>query len=118
MNETFFLSNILPQNYENNGNFWYKMEVFCRNLTKQFSDVYVISGPLWLPRQQDGKKIVQYEVRECMKCASRLLGASSFVNQKSALAKPRTMNSTLYPGFFNELTFQGKSIGITTPPPL
>ena len=62
MNETFFLSNILPQNYENNANFWYKMEVFCRSLTKQFSDVYVISGPLWLPRQQDGKKIVRYEV--------------------------------------------------------
>ena len=62
MNETFFLSNILPQDYENNANFWYRLEVFCRNLTKKFSDVYVISGPLWLPCQQDGKKIVSYEV--------------------------------------------------------
>ena len=72
MNETFFLSNILPQNYENNANFWYRMEVFCRNLTKQFSDVYVISGPLWLPCQQDGKKIVQYEVQKCTRNISRL----------------------------------------------
>ncbi|XP_028396223.1 nuclease EXOG, mitochondrial-like [Dendronephthya gigantea] len=62
MDETFLLSNILPQNYENNANFWYRMEVFCRNLTKQFTDVYVISGPLWLPCQRNGKKIVQYEV--------------------------------------------------------
>lgn len=63
MDETFLLSNILPQNFENNGNFWYRMEGFCRNLTKQFSDVYVISGPLWLPFVKDGKKIVEYEVK-------------------------------------------------------
>ena len=64
MNDTFLLSNILPQNYDNNANFWYRMEAFCRNLTKQFNNVYVISGPLWLPYQHDDKKFVKYEVSE------------------------------------------------------
>lgn len=62
MNETFYLSNIVPQDLDNNANFWYRLEAYCRSLAKRYSDVYIVSGPLYLPKQEDGKKIVKYEV--------------------------------------------------------
>jgi len=49
MNQTFFLTNIVPQDLDNNGNYWNRLEIYCRELTKLYSDVYIISGPLWLP---------------------------------------------------------------------
>ena len=27
------------------------MELYCRNLTKTYSDVRIVSGPLWLPEK-------------------------------------------------------------------
>ncbi|XP_076146627.1 nuclease EXOG, mitochondrial [Alosa pseudoharengus] len=63
MAETFYLSNIVPQNYENNAGFWNRLEMYCRDLTKKFEDVWVVSGPLVLPEVgEDGKKTVSYQV--------------------------------------------------------
>ncbi|XP_040208690.1 nuclease EXOG, mitochondrial [Rana temporaria] len=63
MTETFYLSNIVPQNYENNGGFWNRLEMYCRDLAERFDDVWVVSGPLTLPVQhEDGKKSVTYQV--------------------------------------------------------
>jgi len=64
MSATFFLSNILPQNIENNNGFWNRLEMYCRDLAAKFDHVWVISGPLFLPETspQNGKKYVQYEV--------------------------------------------------------
>ncbi|NXP38782.1 EXOG Nuclease, partial [Leiothrix lutea] len=63
MAETFYLSNIVPQNYENNAGFWNRMEMYCRELTERFEDVWVVSGPLTLPQTSgDGKKSVTYQV--------------------------------------------------------
>ncbi|KAJ8277575.1 hypothetical protein GJAV_G00076840 [Gymnothorax javanicus] len=63
MAETFYLSNIVPQNFDNNSGFWNRLEMYCRDLTKRFQDVWIISGPLALPEVgTDGKKIVSYEV--------------------------------------------------------
>ena len=62
MDATFFLSNIVPQDLDNNANYWYRLEAYCRGLTKRYSSVYIVSGPLYLPKQEDGKKIVKYEV--------------------------------------------------------
>ncbi|XP_068094726.1 nuclease EXOG, mitochondrial [Hyperolius riggenbachi] len=63
MAETFYLSNIVPQNYENNGGFWNRLEMYCRDLTERFDDVWVVSGPLTLPTlHEDGKKSVTYQV--------------------------------------------------------
>ncbi|XP_074755974.1 nuclease EXOG, mitochondrial isoform X2 [Athene noctua] len=63
MAETFYLSNIVPQNYENNAGFWNRMEMYCRELTERFEDVWVVSGPLTLPQtNDDGKKSVTYQV--------------------------------------------------------
>ncbi|XP_069898538.1 nuclease EXOG, mitochondrial isoform X1 [Dipodomys merriami] len=63
MAETFYLSNIVPQNYENNSGYWNRIEMYCRELTERFEDVWVVSGPLTLPEtRNDGKKTVSYQV--------------------------------------------------------
>lgn len=63
MDETFYLTNIVPQDIENNAGFWNRLEIFCRDLTQKYNDVWITSGPLFLPtKQEDGKKIVSYEV--------------------------------------------------------
>ncbi|XP_053116011.1 nuclease EXOG, mitochondrial isoform X4 [Hemicordylus capensis] len=63
MAETFYLSNIVPQNYANNAGFWNRMEMYCRELTERFEDVWIVSGPLTLPQiDNDGKKRVTYQV--------------------------------------------------------
>ncbi|OLL24656.1 Mitochondrial nuclease [Neolecta irregularis DAH-3] len=61
MNETFILSNICPQTPQLNH--WAHFEDFCRRLTAQYQTVRIITGPLYLPKQdQDGKWRVSYEV--------------------------------------------------------
>lgn len=64
MNETFFLSNISPQVGKGfNRDAWKKLEEYVRNLTKTYKNVYVCTGPLYLPRREpDGKIYVKYEV--------------------------------------------------------
>ncbi|XP_074168700.1 nuclease EXOG, mitochondrial isoform X1 [Rhinolophus sinicus] len=63
MAETFYLSNIVPQNFDNNAGYWNRIEMYCRELTERFEDVWVVSGPLTLPQTGgDGKKIVSYQV--------------------------------------------------------
>ncbi|CAO3659574.1 unnamed protein product [Rhizopus stolonifer] len=64
MDETFYLTNISPQVGEGfNRNYWAHLEHFCRQLTQKFSDVYVFTGPLYLPHQEaDGKFYVKYQM--------------------------------------------------------
>lgn len=62
--ETFFLSNISPQVGAGfNRHSWNRLEKHVRKLTNVYSDVYVCTGPLYLPKMDiDGKKYVKYEV--------------------------------------------------------
>ncbi|XP_034945318.1 endonuclease G, mitochondrial [Chelonus insularis] len=62
--QTFFLSNMAPQvGHGFNRHSWNRLEKYVRGLTKIYSDVYVCTGPLYLPkRDSDGKKYVRYEV--------------------------------------------------------
>ncbi|KAI4895833.1 hypothetical protein NFI96_016985 [Prochilodus magdalenae] len=63
MEDTFYLSNVAPQNPHLNQNAWNNLEKHCRSLTKQYHNVFVCSGPLYLPRQElDGKMYVKYQV--------------------------------------------------------
>uniref|UniRef100_A0A8C5QZR7 Endonuclease n=1 Tax=Leptobrachium leishanense TaxID=445787 RepID=A0A8C5QZR7_9ANUR len=63
MDETFLLSNVYPQNPHLNRKAWNKLEKHCRKLTKSNRNVYVCTGPLFLPRTEpDGKTYVKYEV--------------------------------------------------------
>lgn len=64
MNETFYLTNISPQVGDGfNRDYWAHLEGFCRDLTRTYDHVRVMTGPLYLPKQgPDGKYRVEYEV--------------------------------------------------------
>ncbi|XP_031165257.1 endonuclease G, mitochondrial [Sander lucioperca] len=63
MQDTFYLSNIAPQNPHLNQKAWNNLEQLCRSLTKRYLNVFVCTGPLYLPRQEaDGKLYVRYQV--------------------------------------------------------
>lgn len=64
VDQTFLLSNIAPQVGKGfNRNSWNKLEKYIRHLTKKYRNVYVCTGPLFLPKKKrDGKMYVKYEV--------------------------------------------------------
>lgn len=62
LQETFLLSNICPQHPALNRKLWKKLEFYTRSLAKNNLAAYVCSGPLYLPKEINGKLIVQYEV--------------------------------------------------------
>lgn len=63
MKESFYLSNISPHHPQLNRKYWIKLEKHVRELTKAYSPVYVVTGPLFLPEKAaDGKKYVRYQV--------------------------------------------------------
>lgn len=64
MDETFYLSNMAPQvGVGFNRDKWNDLEREVRKLTKNNDNVWVCSGPLFLPRrEEDGKHYVKYEV--------------------------------------------------------
>ncbi|XP_015124042.1 endonuclease G, mitochondrial isoform X2 [Diachasma alloeum] len=64
MEQTFFLSNMAPQvGVGFNRDSWNRLEKYVRKLTKVYTDVYVCTGPLYLPKKEgDGKKYVRYQV--------------------------------------------------------
>ncbi|KAH8371355.1 hypothetical protein KR093_007064 [Drosophila rubida] len=62
--DTFLLSNMAPQVGQGfNRDAWNTLETYVRKLTKSYSNVYVCTGPLYLPhKEDDGKMYVKYEV--------------------------------------------------------
>jgi endonuclease G len=62
LNETFFLSNTSPQSPAFNRGYWALFEKFVRNLQNHFDDVYVVTGPLFLPFKQGENYYVKYQV--------------------------------------------------------
>lgn len=64
MDGTFALSNMCPQVGEGfNRDYWSHFETWCRDLTKTYPSVRIVTGPLYLPhRDPDGKWRVNYEV--------------------------------------------------------
>jgi endonuclease G len=63
LGESFYLTNICPQDPQLNRGFWKKLEKQTRDLTKTYSHVHVVTGPLYLPQKaRDGKRYVKYQV--------------------------------------------------------
>lgn len=62
--QTFLLSNMAPQVGKGfNRDKWNDLEQYCRKLARDNANVYVITGPLYLPRrEEDGKLYVKYQV--------------------------------------------------------
>lgn len=50
MDDTFYLSNVAPQVPHLNQNAWNNLEKYSRSLTRTYQNVYVCTGPLFLPR--------------------------------------------------------------------
>uniref|UniRef100_A0A8C2V273 Endonuclease n=2 Tax=Chinchilla lanigera TaxID=34839 RepID=A0A8C2V273_CHILA len=63
MDDTFYLSNVAPQVPHLNQHAWNNLEKYSRSLTRSYQNVYVCTGPLFLPRTEaDGKSYVKYQV--------------------------------------------------------
>ncbi|CAK9300509.1 unnamed protein product [Gordionus sp. m RMFG-2023] len=63
MDESFYLTNIVPQDFVNNAKFWNKFEGFCRKLVLKYKEIRVITGPIFLPNEfENQKKFIKYEV--------------------------------------------------------
>lgn len=42
---------------------WNRLEMYVRKLTKDYANIYVCTGPLYLPKiEADGKSYVRYQV--------------------------------------------------------
>jgi len=46
MQESFYLTNICPQNHELNTQSWQKLERWCRNIALKYGSVYIVTGPI------------------------------------------------------------------------
>lgn len=62
INDTFYLTNICPQCPQLNRTYWSAMEKQIRELTKEYPHVSVITGPLYLPYQDQSGRFVKYRV--------------------------------------------------------
>ena len=63
LKETFYLSNICPQHPECNRGLWAQLEHHVRSLVKDEGPLEVITGPLFIPHEEDeGKRYVTYQV--------------------------------------------------------
>lgn len=51
MYDTFFLTNICPQNHELNGNDWNTLEKLCRTLARKHGSIYIVTGPIVTDRK-------------------------------------------------------------------
>ncbi|EDW62112.1 endonuclease G, mitochondrial isoform X1 [Drosophila virilis] len=62
--DTFLLSNMAPQVGQGfNRDAWNNLEIHVRKLTNIYRNVYVCTGPLYLPhKENDGKTYIKYEV--------------------------------------------------------
>jgi endonuclease G len=52
MCETFVLSNIAPQVPQFNRGYWLQLEHHVRKLAERHGEVFVVTGPMWIPQQQ------------------------------------------------------------------
>jgi endonuclease G len=64
MDQTFSLTNIAPQvGVGFNRDYWARFEYMVRGLTKKYDDVYVCTGPAFMPEEMgQGKHYVMYRV--------------------------------------------------------
>lgn len=62
MHDTFYMTNMCPQNPKFNSGYWAKFEKHVRDLTEYNQSVYVVTGPLYLPYSEGIKRYVKYQV--------------------------------------------------------
>ena len=52
MDETFLMTNISPQIPAFNRGIWASFEKYVRSLCNEFDEVFVMTGPLYLPKRE------------------------------------------------------------------
>lgn len=70
MDSTFDLSlNVVPQDMASNASDWMRVEQLCKKLANDTAKLYVVTGPLFVPRSTPGKRpndpsrtVVEYDV--------------------------------------------------------
>lgn len=62
MGDSFLLSNICPQDPSFNRVYWARFEQHVRELTQQYKNVTVYTGPLYVPQGSPGERFVHYPV--------------------------------------------------------
>ena len=62
MNDTFYLTNMCPQCPQFNREYWSKLERHVRDLTKEYLNIYVVTGPLYLPYSEGKRRFIKYQV--------------------------------------------------------
>lgn len=55
MNESFYMSNVCPQNHELNSGKWNDLEIACRRWANRYGEVYIVCGPI--VDKKKGKRI-------------------------------------------------------------
>lgn len=55
MNESFYMSNVCPQNHELNAGKWNDLEIACRRWANRYGEVYIVCGPI--VNKKKGKRI-------------------------------------------------------------
>jgi len=55
--EVFYFSNVCPMNKELYNNCWKKLENIIRDFVKNGNDVWIVTGPLFIQKQQNIRKI-------------------------------------------------------------
>ncbi|NGX46649.1 MAG: Nuclease [Chlamydiae bacterium] len=60
--ETYTLANVCPQTPEFNRGYWAKLEKEIRSEMTNYEQIEIITGPLFLPKEENGRKFVCYEV--------------------------------------------------------
>lgn len=53
MYESFSLVNVCPQNASLNSGLWNSLEIDCRRWAKQYGDIYIVCGPVFLNREHE-----------------------------------------------------------------
>jgi endonuclease G len=52
MNQSFLLTNICPQDHDLNGGDWDKLEKKCRTWAKQYGQIYIVAGPIFISEEK------------------------------------------------------------------
>lgn len=59
--DTYNLCNISPQNHAVNQQIWARLEAWVRRVARYHENVYVLTGPLWIPRHQRSEQSFEYQ---------------------------------------------------------
>ena len=62
LRDTFLLSNCCPQYATFNRGVWARLEKYVRDLSKKFDSVKVVTGPAYVPIEENGGKRISYRV--------------------------------------------------------